>query len=232
MMGSSKEPDPPSGSREKTSSPARNSAVSDRREQGGLIDDLTPTGIHEEGARAHGPEERGVEEAPGFFGQSQMDGHDVRSHRHLVNRSGRGDPKLTRRHLVQGTREGDHAHVESPGAADHFPADGTEPQNPNRAPGETARFPVLGLLPDAALQVRGLLGDAPIQGKDQPERQFGHRDRILPRTVRHGNGPRRRGFQVDGVDAGARADNQTEPARALDLGAGDLGRTNDEDIRG
>ena len=70
----------------------------------------------------------------------------------------------------------------------------------------------------------------PIERQDQPHRQLGDRDGVLARAVRHVDAALRGAGDVDGVDAGAGADDQRQRARVQHR-LGDLRRSHDQDRR-
>ena len=84
------------------------------------------------------------------------------------------------------------------------------PAIPSVRPAEPLRLAVLGLVPDAGAEVGRLLGNPPVEREDEPPRELGDRDGVLPGAVRDGDRPGRGRREVDRVDAGARADDQGE----------------------
>ena len=95
---------------------------------------------------------------------------------------------------------------------------------------EPARLRVLLLVPAAGAQVGDVVGNAPVERQDQPDRELGDGDGVLAGAVRDVDSERGRGGDVDGVDAGAGAHDERELA-GLEHRRGDLGRTDDQHAR-
>ena len=121
----------------------------------------------------------------------------------------------------------DHRHVEGARPANHLAGDGAGAGDADRLAGQPARLGVELLVPGAGAQVGDVVGDAAIDGEQQREGQLGDRDRVLAGTVRDVDAARRGGLDVDGVVAGAGADDQRQ-APGVEHRLGDLGGADDQ----
>ena len=78
-----------------------------------------------------------------------------------------------------------------------------------------------------------VVGDAPVEAEQESEYQFGDGDGVLAGTIGDVDAAGAGGLDVDGVDAGARAQNDGELVRGLEGVGGDLFAADDEDfVRG
>ncbi len=125
-------------------------------------------------------------------------------------------------------RPGDGLHAQCRGALPDGAADGAEAEDADRAAGQAAQFAVLLLLPFPTAQIHAGVNDPPVGGDHHSDRQFGHGQGVLARTVRHVNALRTGGGQVDGIDARTGADNQRELRGGVDRLGGHLGRADHE----
>ena len=123
-----------------------------------------------------------------------------------------------------------HRHAERTRALGDFAADVAEAKQAERLAHQALRLRVFLLVPRPGAQLSDVVGDASIEREDQSHRQLGDRDRILAGAIRHVDAALRRGGHVDGVDAGAGADDQRQRAR-IHHRLGDLRRSHDEDGR-
>ena len=121
-------------------------------------------------------------------------------------------------------------HAERARAPRDFLADVAEAEQAERLAQQAARLRELLLVPRARAQLGDVVGDAPVERQDQPQRQLGDGDRVLARAVRHVDAAPRRAGHVDGVDAGAGAHDQRQRAR-VEHRLGDLRRAHDQHRR-
>jgi hypothetical protein len=87
------------------------------------------------------------------------------------------------------------------------------------------------LVPLAALDLCGLIGDAPVAREQEPHRQFSHRDRVCSRAVADADALGCRRGHIDIVDARPGADDGPQPLRPLQHRGRHLGRAHDDDFR-
>jgi hypothetical protein len=178
-----------------------------------------------------------------------VDGEDVallrdlgRSLRHrdpLFDERGSARPELQQQRQVHGNgvavdRHADLApnrevHAEGHGSLGDLLPDLAEPEDAERRPVEPPGLRVLLLVPLPGAQLDGIVRDAPVERRHQPEGQLRDRDRVLARAVRHVDAPPRRRLHVDRVVAGAGAHDEREPAR-IEHRLGDHGRPDDEHL--
>ena len=83
---------------------------------------------------------------------------------------------------------------------------------------------------DAGAQLGDVVGDAPIERQHQAERELRDRNRVLARTVGDVDAARGGAGDVDGVVAGAGADDEREPA-GVEHRRGHLGAAHDQHVR-
>ena len=91
-------------------------------------------------------------------------------------------------------------------------ADVPEAEKAERLPHQASRPCVLLLVPFARTQIGHVICDPPIDRQDQRHRQLGHRNGVLTRAIRYVDAPLGGARNVDGIDAGAGADNQRQRA--------------------
>src|SRR4030088_2574272 len=75
-------------------------------------------------------------------------------------------------------------HSEGTGAHCHLLTDMAVPQQAERSAEQATGLRILLLVPSARAKVDDVIGKPTIEGQDQPEGEFGDRDRVLARTVR------------------------------------------------
>ena len=131
---------------------------------------------------------------------------------------------------VEAAAPDDDVHAEAGGAADHLPADAADAEQ-RRASGRRGprafEYSFLFHLP--ARSSATLSGMRRSSARISAERQLGDRDRVLARAVRDVDAARRGGGDVDGVVAGAGADDQRQPA-GVEHRRGDLRAAHDEHV--
>ena len=226
-IGSSTAPAPPGGSPAKTSRPARipfsRTAFFERR----LVDDLGARRVDEEGAGPHGREELRADHSPRLRLQRDVHAHDVGVARDLGRRRrairSRAPPPLRGVRLrLQATTGIPNARARGTISRPIPPV----PIRPSVRPKRPSRLAVLLLVPDAALQVRGVVRDPAVEREHQPEGELRHRDRVLARAVGDVDAALGGGLDVDRVVArrprGRRA--RAGPPRAWPASLSSIGR--------
>ena len=115
------------------------------------------------------------------------------------------------------------------GASRHLLPDVAEAEQAERPPVEPARLRIFLLVPRARAQSATLSGMRRSSARISAERQLRDGDRVLAGAVRDVDAARRRGRDVDGVVAGAGADDQRQRA-GVHHRRGDLRRADDEHV--
>ena len=169
-----------------------------------LVDELAAGGVDDAHAVAHGRERAGVEGAARLRRQRQVQGQELRSGVHLPGRLDALDAELAKALRRDERVVGDDAHPEPSGAPRDLLADAPETEHAERLPGELDAAVRLAL-PAALLQRRVRLRDVARERDEQPDRVLRRGDDRRLRRVRDHDPAPRRSFDVDVVDADARA---------------------------
>ena len=221
-----------------TSRPTRRPLVAHRFRQRRVIDHLAARGVEQDRAgleprqhrrpdellrlRRHREVQRQHVAAGGELDERRRQGHahvalalaePHRVHSSAVSVSSR--PSKRRLHRITGMSKARARRITSR-------RDGAGAGDAERLAGQPARLGVELLVPGAGAQIGDVVGDAAIDGEQQREGQLGDRDRVLAGAVRDVDAARRRGLDVDGVVAGAGADDQRQ-APGVEHRLGDLG---------
>ena len=85
-------------------------------------------------------------------------------------------------------------------------------------------------VPLVRAQGSDIFRDAPVQAEQKREDQLSHGDGVFAGTVADINSPGAGGFDINRVDAGARAQHERQLRRSVQRGGGDLFAAHDEDL--
>lgn len=188
------------------------------------VDDVRP--------RPQGREGLLADEPAGLRGEGHVDRERVGPPAGLDHRGGPGRAEGGR--VLRGEAPGVDAHLHPEGArpGDDLAPDGAGADDGELAPEEAAGAAEGLLGPPPLPEGRDLVGQAPVEGEQVGEGELGHGDGVLAGAVGHEDAAARGGVEVDGVDAGPRADDQAEGLAGRELSRLDLGRADDEHLGG
>lgn len=125
----------------------------------------------------------------------------------------------------------DNPHPERLRPRNHLGPDVASAEHRERARTQPARDAELLLVPALVAEGRDVVGDAPIEVQEVPERELGDGDGVLFRAVRHVHAALARRLAIDRVHASARPDDERERLGALDVGAEHLGAPDNQHLR-
>ena len=220
-----------------------------RRLQGLVVHDLGAGGVHEAGARLHAIEDGGPDQPACPVVQREVHAQDVavrrdglgrlvhRHRRFLRVRRRRAEPHQLREvggQAVAADLDADLApdgevHAERLRPARHLLADAAEAEDAERAAVQALRLRELLLVPPPRPQLGHVVGDAPVEGQDEPEREFRHRHGVLAGAIGDVDAAARGALDVDGVVARPGAHDQRQLSGFQDRVA-DLGGPDHEDV--
>src|SRR5208283_1351200 len=204
---------------EHVQSRARDLAGFQRLDERGFIDDTAAGAVDDSHALLHLRECRCVYETPRVVGQGRVDGDEIGARKKLI------EADQLNAHAPGGFSRQDriianHFHLEPKRAVGDDPADVTEADYAERfvaylGAGEFAALPFAG-------SQRGVGGwNMPRQRQHHGDRVLRGRDAVAGRAVHHDDSAARCRFDIDVVDADARAPDHLERRGGIDYFAGD-----------
>ncbi len=200
----------------------------DRLEQRGHVDQVGPRRVDEHGVVGHQPDDAPVHDLPRALDQRQVQRQRVALGGQLVDRRRVGDAELVRPRRRERSAPREHVQPHAARRLPDLPPDRAHPRDPQRATVQPLGLAVFLALPLARLQRRHRVGDAAVERHEHADDQLGHGRRVLPGAVGHVDAATAGGVDVDGVVAGAGADDEVQLLGALDGRRRHLGRSHDE----
>ena len=221
-----------------------------RRLEGLVVHDLGARGVHEARAGLQPVEDGRADQAAGLLVEREVHAQDVAvrattfagdSCTVTVDSSSSADDGRSR--TISGRSAGTavaadldadlapdgEVHPERLRAARHLLADAAEAEQAERAAVQALSLGELLLVPPPRPQLGHVVGDAPVEGQDEPEGELRHGDRVLAGAVGDVDAAPRRALDVDGVVAGAGAHDERQRAGLQDR-VGHLGRPDHQHV--
>ena len=202
----------------------------ERGAQGGLVDDLAAGGIDEDGVGFHHRDAVGADELLRVGLERDVQGDDVGAAEQGVEIGGILDVEVAGFLQVERAGPSDDVKAEGVGAFDDLAADLAEAHDAEGLPVDAVGFAEFFLVPFVGAERGDVVGNAAVDGQQQCEGEFGHGDGVFARAIRDIHAAGAGGFDVDGVDARARAKDHGELGAGLDGVGGDLFAADDEDF--
>ena len=186
-----------------------------------------------------------VDQAPGLRPEREVHAQNVHPRGNVCrgrrNRDGYRaqralDPQLTCFRFVHqpvfagdATAPQDDAHAKRRRPPDHFAADVSGPEQPERPAVEPAGLRILRFVPDTGAQISDVVRHSTIQCEDERERKLRYRNGILSRAIRDVDAASGGRGDINRVVAGTGADDERQ-APGVEHRGGHRGSAHDQDV--
>ncbi len=198
--------------------------------EGGLLDDLAATRIDKDRAIGQAIEKLLAEHALGVRREGDVNGNDVGLRSDFIERLGAANAQRGGNVGGHPAAVGDDIHAKRAGDGHHVLPDLAHTDKAEGFSIKPACGAELLLVPLALAKLRDIIGNTAIARENKAKCKLGNRVAILARAIRDINALIAGGGDIDGVVSGPSANDEAEVG-VLEHVGGDLGRTNDQDIR-